>query len=153
MTLKRKLKPIPEGEIYMGLTRIPVKLARLDSLGQFDPKARFDSNVTYNADFLVDTGAMDSMAPASELRKIGIIPVGKRVYEFANGDVEEYEHGLAQVSFMNEITWTDIIFGPENSEPILGVITLEIAGFVVDPKNERLRKLRARPLKQAVLAK
>ena len=131
----------------MGLTRIPVKLARLDS------PARIDANNTYNADFLVDTGAMDSMAPASELRKIGITPVGKRVYEFANGEVEEYEHGLAQVSFMNETTWTDIIFGPENSEPILGVITLEIAGFIVDPKNERLRKLRARPLKQAALAK
>lgn len=137
----------------MGLTRIPVKLARLDSIEQLDPRARFDSKSTYNADFLVDTGAMDSMAPASELRKIGIIPVGKRVYEFANGDVEEYEHGLAQVSFMNENTWTDIIFGPENSEPILGVITLEIAGFIVDPKHETLRKLPARPLKLAVLAK
>jgi hypothetical protein len=33
------------------------------------------------------------------------------------------------------------------------VITLEIAGFIVDPKNETLRKLQARPLKQAALAK
>ena len=147
MTLKRKLKPIPQGEINLGLTRIPVKLSRLDSL------VRFDSNAAYTANFLVDTGAMDSMAPSSELRKIGIEPVGKRIYEFANGDVEEYEHGLAKVSFMGETTWTDIIFGPDNSEPILGVITLEIAGFVVDPKNERLRKLRARPLKQLALAK
>jgi predicted aspartyl protease len=128
----------------MGLTRVPVKLM---------PMGSKNPSKSYNADFLVDTGAMDSMAPASELRKIGIFPVGKRVYEFANGDVEEYEHGLAQVSFMNEITWTDIIFGPENSEPILGVITLEIAGFIVDPKNERLRKLGARPLKALALAK
>jgi clan AA aspartic protease len=141
MTLKRKLKSLPQGEMNMGLTRIPVKLAR------------FDSNATYTANFLVDTGAMDSMAPASELRKIGIEPVGKRLYEFANGDVAEYEHGLAKVSFMDETTWTDIIFGPDNSEPILGVITLEIAGFVVDPKNETLRKLRARHLKQLALAK
>ena len=137
----------------MGFTRIPVKLAPLESLARFDPQARFDSNGTYTANFLVDTGAMDSMAPASELRKIGIIPVGKRLYEFANGHIEEYEHGLAKVSFMDEITWTDIIFGPDNSEPILGVITLEIAGFVVDPKNETLRKLLARPLKQLALAK
>ncbi|HEX3252031.1 MAG TPA: hypothetical protein VHS05_21520 [Pyrinomonadaceae bacterium] len=147
MTLKRKLKTTPQGEMNMGLTRIPVKLARFDSL------ARLDSNATYNADFLVDTGAMDSMAPASELRKIGIEPVGRRLYEFANGDIEEYEHGLAKVSFMNETTWTDIIFGPDDSEPILGVVTLEIAGFVVDPKNETLRKLRARPLKQMAWAK
>jgi len=137
MTLKRKT----QGERIMGLTRIPVRLAR------------FGSNDTYEANFLVDTGAMDSMAPASELRKIGIEPVGKRLYEFANGEVQEYEHGLAQVSFMNETTWTDIIFAPDNTEPILGVITLEIAGFIVDPKDEMLRKLQARPLKQAALAK
>ena len=141
MTLKRKLKTLPQGEINMGLTRVPVKLARMGS------------KHTYNANFLVDTGAMDSMAPASELRKIGIEPIGKRLYEFANGEVREYEHGLAQVSFMNETTWSDIIFGPDDTEPILGVITLEIAGFVVDPKNERLRKLRARPLKQLASAK
>src|ERR1051325_9637647 len=130
MTLKRKT----QGETIMGLTRIPVKLSRMGS------------NYTYNANFLIDTGAMDSMAPASELRKIGIEPVGKRLYEFGNGEVQEYEHGLAQVSFMNETTWTDIIFGPDNIEPILGVITLEIAGFIVDPKNETLRKLRARSM-------
>ena len=118
----------------MGLTRIPVKLGRIGS------------NETYNANFLIDTGATDSMAPASELRKIGIEPVGKRLYEFGNGEVQEYEHGLAQVSFMNETTWTDIIFGPDNIEPILGVITLEIAGLIVDPKNRTLRKLRARPM-------
>jgi len=141
MTLKRKLKTLPQGEINIGLTRVPVKLARMGS------------KHTYNANFLVDTGAMNSMAPASQLRKIGIEPIGKRLYEFANGEVREYEHGLAQVSFMNETTWTDIIFGPDDTEPILGVITLEIAGFVVDPKNERLRKLRARPLKQLASAK
>jgi predicted aspartyl protease len=102
----------------------------------------------YKAEFLVDTGAMDSMAPASELRKAGIQPVGKRIYEFANGEVQEYEHGIAQVSFMGEVTWTDIIFGPEDTEPILGVITLENANFLVDPKNQTLTTLLARPLKQ-----
>jgi clan AA aspartic protease len=103
---------------------------------------------TYSAKFLVDTGAMDSMAPASELRKVGIEPVGKRLYELASGEVEECEHGIAQVAFMGEVTWTDIIFGPDNSEPILGVITLENASFLVDPKNQTLTKLLARPLKQ-----
>jgi clan AA aspartic protease len=136
MTLKLK----PKGELQMGLTHVAVALARMHSKAE-------NGQLTYNADFLVDTGAMDSMAPASELRKIGIEPVGKRLYELASGDVQEYEHGIAQVSFMNEVTWTDIIFGPDKSEPILGVITLENAGFLVDPKNQRLTKLLARPLK------
>ena len=125
----------------MGLTRVAVELSRMNSQEE-------NGQYTYNAEFLVDTGAMDSMAPASELRKAGIQPVGKRIYEFANGEVQEYEHGIAQVSFMGEVTWTDIIFGPENTEPILGVITLENANFLVDPKNQTLTKLLARPLKQ-----
>ena len=37
---------------------------------------------------------------------------------------------------MGEITSTDIIFGPEGIEPILGVIALEAAGYIVDPKNQ-----------------
>jgi clan AA aspartic protease len=125
----------------MGLTHVAVELSRIDSKDE-------NGQYTYNAKFLVDTGAMDSMAPASELRKVGIEPVGKRIYELASGELQEYEHGIARVSFMGEVTWTDIIFGPDNSEPILGVITLENANFLVDPKNQTLTKLLARPLKQ-----
>ena len=120
----------------MGLTHVAVKL--LNS----------DSSDTYNADFLVDTGAWDTMAPASELRKIGIRPVGKDVYEMANGQVVECEYGIAQLQFMGQVIGTRILFGPDRSEPLLGVVALESAGFLVDPQNQTLRKLRARPLKR-----
>ena len=131
-----KLKP--QGELKMGLTHVVVKIGRLGS------------NVLYDAKFLVDTGAIDSMAPASELKRVGIEPVGKRAYELASGEIQEYEYGLAELRFMDEITSTDIIFGPENAEPILGVLALENAGFIVDPKSQTLRKLRARPLKHVL---
>ena len=122
----------------MGLTRVAVKL--LNS----------DSQETYNANFLVDTGSMDTMAPASALKKIGIQPVGWDLYELASGKVVEYEYGIAQLTFMGEVIGTRIIFGPDKCEPILGVVALESAGFLVDPKNQSLIKLRARPLKMAV---
>ena len=120
----------------MGLTHVAVSLFNSDSKD------------VYDADFLVDTGTTDTMAPGSELRKIGIEPVGKDVYELANGEPAEFEYGIAKLSFMNEIIGTRILFGPDGSEPILGVLALQAAGFIVDPKNERLRKLRARPLKR-----
>jgi clan AA aspartic protease len=128
------------GESKMGLTHVAVQLRSLSS------------KEIYVEDFLVDTGAMDSMAPASVLRKIGIEPVGKTLYELANGQLEEYEYGLAEISFMGHTTAGEVIFGPENTEPLLGVITLQAAGFIVDPRHERLRKLRARPLKAAIYA-
>jgi len=48
---------------------------------------------------------------------------------------------------MNETTAGRIIFGPENAEPILGVIALESAGMVVDPTNLTLKRLPAISLK------
>jgi clan AA aspartic protease len=133
MTLKSK----PQGELKMGLTHVEVRIGNLGS------------NNLYDAEFLVDTGAVESMAPASELKRVGLKPVGKRTYELASGELREYEYGLAELRFMDEITSTDIIFGPEKTEPILGVLALEGAGFIVDPKNQTLRKLKARPLKRA----
>ena len=120
----------------MGLTHVAVRL--------------FNSNSqdTYEANFLVDTGATDTMAPASELKKIGLQPIGKDIYELANGELVEFEHGNAELTFMGEVIPMRIIFGPDNSKPLLGVIALEAAGFIVDPKNETLRKHRARPLKR-----
>lgn len=94
----------------------------------------------YEADFVIDTGATNSLAPASELRHAGIEPVGKTAYELANGCVEEYEFGLAEISFMGEITAGRIIFGPDNADPILGVTVLESVGFTIDPVTGTLKR-------------
>jgi L-2-hydroxyglutarate oxidase LhgO len=41
----------------------------------------------------------------------------------------------------------NVVFGNENSEPMLGVTVLESAGLMVDPVHRELRKLEAIPLK------
>jgi clan AA aspartic protease len=120
----------------MGLTHVTVKLRNLAS-----------ANGGYEADFLVDTVATDSLAPGAELRKIGVQPIGKTVYELANGAVAEYEYGLAEITFMGEITAGRIIFGPDNAEPLLGVTALESVGITIDPVNRTLKRLPAIPLK------
>jgi clan AA aspartic protease len=95
----------------------------------------------YQASFLVDTGATDTMAPAAELRKIGIKPIGKTTYELADGSLEEYEFGLAEISFMGDVTAGRVIFGPDDIEPLLGLTVLESVGIVVDPANQMLKRL------------
>src|SRR5437588_8377535 len=120
----------------MGLTRITVALRGMSS-----------SNGTYEAEFLVDTGATDSLTPSSELRKIGIERAGKTTYELANGEVEEYSFGLVQISFMGEVTAGRVIFGPNEVEPILGVTALESVGVTIDPATQTLKRLPAIPLK------
>jgi clan AA aspartic protease len=136
MTLKRYK---PKGISKMGLTRVAVRIRN------------FGSEDSYTSQFLVDTGAHDAMAPASELRKLGIKPVGSHFYEMASGELIEYQYGMAELSFLGQIIATHVMFGPDNIEPILGVIALESAGFVVDPVAERIRKLPARSLKAVAL--
>lgn len=120
----------------MGLTYVTTKLR---------PMA--NGSAGYEAQFLVDTGASDCRVAGGELRKIGVQPVGKMSYELADGSVREYEFGLAVIEFMGEITATRVILGPENCEPILGVIALESVGIMVDPKSRTLKRLPALPLK------
>ena len=120
----------------MGLTHVMVKLRSLSS-----------PNGAYEAEFLVDTGATDSLVPAAELNKIGINPVGSTAYELANGTIQEYPFGLAEIGFMDEITAGRVIFGPDDVEPLLGVTALESVGMRVDPASRTLKRLPAIPLK------
>lgn len=120
----------------MGLTHVTVTLKGLGA-----------PNGIYEADFLVDIGATDSLVPATELRKIGVQPVGAMVYELADGTIHEYPFGLVQIEFMGEITAGRVIFGPDDAEPLLGVTALESVGITVDPANRTLKRLPAIPLK------
>ena len=120
----------------MGVTHVTVALRGLGSpIG------------TYEADFLLDGGAPDSMAPANELRRIGIRPVGRTVYELAVGTIQEYQFRLAEIAFMGEITAGRITFGPDDAEPLLGITALESVGIMLDPATRTLRRLPAIPLK------
>jgi predicted aspartyl protease len=72
---------------------------------------------------------------------------GKDVYEPANGQPVEYEFGFARVAFLGSETVAQVILGPANSEPMLGVAALENAGVIVDPVTRALKRLAAKPLK------
>src|ERR1043165_5983556 len=114
----------------MGLTRVTTTLTNLTK-----------TLPGYEALFLVDTGSIHCMAPRDELIKAGIKPEGKAAYELANGEPYEVEFGFARISFMGNETISQVIFGPEGVEPILGALALESVGIVVDPVTMTLKKL------------
>ena len=123
----------------MGLTHVTVAL-----------KGMGTSAGIYEADFLVDTGATDCLAPADKLRQIEVQPVGSMVYELADGSKHEYAFGLVEIRFMGELTAGRVVFGPDNAEPVLGVTALESVGITIDPANRTLKRLPAIPLKGVV---
>ena len=120
----------------MGLTHVTTTVQNL-----------MKSGTPYEAEFLVDTGAIDCLVSADELKKAGVQVEGSDTYELANGELVEYPFGFGRVSFMGDETVTRIIFGPPESEPLIGVVTLESMGIGVDPVSMTLKRMSAKPLK------
>lgn len=92
---------------------------------------------------LVDTGATDSLLPAHFLREIGLRPLDVRTYALADGRRAEIGIAGAQFEFMGHSTFSTVLFGERNAEPILGLTAMESVGVEVDPKNHRLKQLPA----------
>ena len=97
--------------------------------------------------FLVDTGATDCLVPRAALQSIGLQPQGKRTYELADGSEIRFDIAVARVEFMGEFVGATILFGEDDTEPLLGVTALESVGIEVDPLNQTLKRLPAVRLK------
>ena len=91
--------------------------------------------------FLVDTGAIDCVAPRHHLESIGLFPLGQRIYGLADGSEVRLDVAGGQIEFMGDVTWGTIFFGDNDAEPLLGVTALESVGIEVDPRNQTLRRL------------
>jgi clan AA aspartic protease len=110
----------------MGSFRVAIQIG--------DPKAqRFES-----VEALVDTGATYTWLPSSFLRSLGIEPEEQRDFILADGRSVPYGIATALVRLDGRVKPTQVVFGDEDTEPLLGVVTLEEFGLGVDAVNERL---------------
>ena len=111
----------------MGLTnqRFVIKVSR---------RARRKASI----DFLIDSGAVYSVVPATTLRKLGIKPHRTVVFTLADGTTIERQVGDAYFEFQGEGAAAPVIFGESGDEPLLGATTLEGIGLVLDPFKRRL---------------
>jgi clan AA aspartic protease len=92
----------------------------------------------WTGQFLVDTGATDTFAPASALRRAGIKATARRTYELADGTLQELDIGFGVIEVMGQPAGATLVFAREDEEPLLGVTVLESAGFLLDPRREQL---------------
>lgn len=94
----------------------------------------------YEELFGIDAGAADSIAPASALEAVGVVPVGQTACTLADGSAGECPYGVAPIEFMGATKEGRIVFGPEGVKPALGRSALEAIGFSVDPETQTLRR-------------
>ena len=102
-----------------------------------------DPERMWEGEFLVDTGATDTLVPRQHLESVGIVPEGQRVCGLADGEEIRLDIAVARIEFEDEIVGGTVAFGAETAEPLLGVTALESAGYQVDPHNQTLNKLPA----------
>lgn len=95
----------------------------------------------WTGEFLVDTGAYDTLVPRVRLEEIGLKPRGSRAYLLADGQSVHFDITTAELEFEGEIVGGTIVYGDAGSTPLLGVTALESGGFEVDPRNRTLKRL------------
>ena len=89
-------------------------------------------------DALVDTGASYSMFPRSMLERLNIAPIGQRGFEQADGSVILRDIGEAMLAINDDEGIQRVIFGDDESEPLIGAGTLQGFLLVVDAVAEEL---------------
>jgi clan AA aspartic protease len=99
-----------------------------------DPKAEHFENV----EFTVDTGSSHTCLPASFLRRLGVEPHARQRFVVADGHRVDSDIGRAWLRIDGQEEMTIVVFAEENTQPLLGAITLEEFGLGVDPLAHKL---------------
>jgi predicted aspartyl protease len=84
---------------------------------------------------LVDTGSTFTVIPASTLRRLGVTQIRSSQFELGDGKVVEWAVGETRVKLNDMVLSTQVVFGPDDAEPILGAVTLE--EFLLAPDSVR----------------
>ncbi|MBI2010536.1 MAG: aspartyl protease [Candidatus Chisholmbacteria bacterium] len=100
-----------------------------------------NTRLRQQVDFLVDSGAVYSVVDKKILKKIGIKPHGTKRFFLANGQVVERQIGGSVYEYADEKGYAPVIFGEKNDSNLLGTVTLEALGLVLDPLQRKLLKL------------
>jgi predicted aspartyl protease len=88
--------------------------------------------------FLIDSGAAYSVVPREDLAGIGIRPNRNISIVLADGTCKERKVGDAFFEFRGTCAPAPVIFGEADDEPLLGAVTLQALGLVLDPLSRRI---------------
>jgi clan AA aspartic protease len=117
-------------EVKMGLTVLDIEVA--------NPAT---PEVAERVEFLIDSGAVYSVAPASVLERLGIRPLAQETFRLANGSKIVRQRGGAVFKYEERIGVADVIFGEEGDSNLLGATTLKALGLSLDPLRRELKPL------------
>jgi len=114
----------------MGYTRVRVRIAHPGQPSKYR-----------ETELLVDTGAVYTVVKAKDLRELGIESVDKMDFYSINNQKLTREVGVSIIEVMGRRWLTNVIFGEEGDNEVLGVTTLEQLGLQVDPVKGEIKPM------------
>ena len=106
----------------MGIIYLPVKISNPD-----------DSKRVAELEFLVDTGALYSVVSSTVARQLGLKKIEREQFTLADGTHKSYDVSEARFEINRRHATSKVVFGPAGATPLLGVLTLESLGLMVNP--------------------
>ena len=110
-------------------------------MGTFNRSLRIssmDGRQSQDVEAVVGTGAFYTTLPVGLLRSLGIEPKGKRRVPQAGGRGIDLDYGQAWASIGGKSEITQVVFGEDDSQALLGTYTLDDLALEVDPIEQRL---------------
>ena len=103
-----------------------------------------NTEISKDVSFLVDSGASYSLLPLEVWSQLELKP--KRKLEFILADGSRIYRDISECHFTINDTeaHSPVVLGEEGDEALLGVITLENMGLVLDPFKRTLRNMQMR---------
>ncbi|UCG41761.1 MAG: aspartyl protease family protein [candidate division WOR-3 bacterium] len=93
--------------------------------------------------FLVDSGATYALLPKPDWEQIGLKPKRTVAFVLADGTTIERQVSEGHIALPQGEAHTPVILGETGDEPLLGVVTLEILGLVLNPFDRTLQPMRS----------
>lgn len=93
--------------------------------------------------FLVDSGASYSALPFAVWQKIGLKPQRGMIFTLADGTEVRRKISECKIQFRGFEAHTPVILGEKTDTALLGAITLEILGLVLNPFSRTLEPMHA----------
>jgi predicted aspartyl protease len=93
-------------------------------------------------EFLVDSGAMYTLLPETTWRTIGLSPRRRITFTLADGTHVERDISECYILLPQGEGHTPVILGEPGDEALLGVVTLEELGLVLNPFQRSLQPAR-----------
>mgnify|MGYP006294151385 CR=1 FL=1 len=112
----------------MGLTTVKAKVGKGESAREVD--------------FLVDSGASYTVLPEKVWKKLNLEPIDRMSFALADGSVIERPISEVWFEYGGKGRTVQVVLGERGDTALLGVMTLEALGLMINPFTRELYPMR-----------